>query len=101
VLDGEIVSLDRRGRPQFKNLLFRRGQPSFIVFDLLYDMGKDLRHEQLLDQKVELRRPVTSAGTSLCCMRITSRNTAKRCSSKFANSFRGHRCEAPERTIRQ
>ena len=27
VIDGEICSLDRRGRPQFKNLLFRRGNP--------------------------------------------------------------------------
>jgi ATP-dependent DNA ligase len=27
VLDGEIVCLDRKGRPQFKDLLFRRGVP--------------------------------------------------------------------------
>ena len=27
VIDGEICSLDRRGRRQFKNLLFRRGNP--------------------------------------------------------------------------
>ncbi|PYV53499.1 MAG: hypothetical protein DMG98_20870 [Acidobacteria bacterium] len=27
VIDGEICSLDRRGRPQFKNLLFHRGNP--------------------------------------------------------------------------
>ena len=27
VIDEEICSLDRRGRPQFKNLLFRRGNP--------------------------------------------------------------------------
>ena len=27
VTDGEICSLDRRGRPQFRNLLFRRGNP--------------------------------------------------------------------------
>jgi bifunctional non-homologous end joining protein LigD len=33
VIDGEICSLDRRGRPQFKNLLFRRGNPSFKVRD--------------------------------------------------------------------
>src|SRR5215470_11180343 len=47
VMDGEIVCLDKRGRPQFRNLLFRRGEPSFIGFDLLYDAGKDLRHEQV------------------------------------------------------
>src|SRR5213592_5201715 len=46
----------RRGRPQFKNLLFRRGNPPcFFAFDLL-TYGKDLRTERLLDRKQELRR---------------------------------------------
>src|SRR5256884_8381533 len=56
VIDGEICSLDRRGRPLFKNLLFRRGNPPcFFAFDLL-TYGKDLRTERLLDRKQELRR---------------------------------------------
>jgi bifunctional non-homologous end joining protein LigD len=57
VIDGEICSLDRRGRPQFKNLLLRRGNPPcFFAFDLLSFDGKDLRTERLLDRKQELRR---------------------------------------------
>jgi len=62
VIDGEICSLDRRGRPQ----LFRRGNPPcFFAFDLLTCDGRDLRTERLLDRKQELRRllarsPVTS-----------------------------------------
>jgi bifunctional non-homologous end joining protein LigD len=56
VIDGEICSLDRRGRPQFKNLMFRRGNPCFFAFDLLMCDGKDLRTERLLDRKQELRR---------------------------------------------
>ena len=57
VIDGEICSLDRRGRPQFKNLLFRRGNPPcFFAFDLLTCDDKDLRTERLLDRKQELRR---------------------------------------------
>ncbi len=56
VIDGEICSLDRRGRPQFKNLMFRRGNPPcFFAFDLLTCDGKDLRTERL-DRKQELRR---------------------------------------------
>src|SRR6059058_2603088 len=56
VVDGEICSLDRRGRPQFKNLMFRRGNPPcFFAFDLL-TYGKDLPTERLLDRKQELRR---------------------------------------------
>jgi ATP-dependent DNA ligase len=49
------VGLDKHGRPQFRNLLFHRGEPS-IAFDLLYDRGKDLRDEQVLDRKAALRR---------------------------------------------
>jgi len=57
VIDGEICSVDKRGRPQFKNLLFRRGNPPcFFAFDLLTCDGKDLRTERLLDRKQELRR---------------------------------------------
>jgi hypothetical protein len=53
---GEIVCLDRRGRPQFKNLLFRRGDPCFYAFDALMIDEKDLRRERLIDRKQELRR---------------------------------------------
>src|SRR5437588_8318949 len=57
VIDGEICSLDKRGRPQFKNLLFHRGNPPcFFAFDLLTCDGKDLRTERLMDRKQELRR---------------------------------------------
>src|SRR5438132_3879996 len=57
VIDGEICSLDGRGRPQFKNLMFRRGNPPcFFAFDLLTCDGKDLRNERLLDRKQEVRR---------------------------------------------
>src|SRR5213082_3364775 len=52
VIDGEICSLDRRGTPQFKNLMFRRGNPPcFFGFDLLTCNGKDLRTERLQDRK--------------------------------------------------
>jgi len=65
VIDGEIVCMDRHGRPQFKDLLFRRGDPCFFAFDLLMVGGKDYRNERLIDRKQELRRllnpmPVTS-----------------------------------------
>jgi bifunctional non-homologous end joining protein LigD len=66
VIDGEICSLDKRGRPQFKNLMFRRGNPCFFAFDLLNHDGKDLRTERLLDRKQELRRLLArSPATSL------------------------------------
>src|SRR2546427_5070728 len=66
VIDGKICSLDRRGRPQFKNLMFRRGNPPcFFAFDLLTCDGKDLRTEGLLDRKQELRLLLARSPDSL------------------------------------
>src|ERR1700738_1332357 len=56
VLDGEIVCLNKRGRPQFNDLLFHRGEPCFFAFDLLMSDSKDLRMERLTDRKQELLR---------------------------------------------
>jgi bifunctional non-homologous end joining protein LigD len=37
VLDDEIVCLDATGKPQFRDLLFRRAEPLFYTFDILWD----------------------------------------------------------------
>ena len=58
VLDGEIVCLDRKGRPQFNDLLFRRGKPYFFAFDLLYAEGKDKRRDSLVERKAALRQMI-------------------------------------------
>ena len=73
VLDGEIVCLDQHGRSQFNNLLFRRGEPFFYAFDLLWDEhawsddeqerrrfrnGEDTRYLPLCDRKLRLRAVV-------------------------------------------
>jgi bifunctional non-homologous end joining protein LigD len=64
VLDGEIVCLDKRGKPQFRDLLFHRGEPCFFAFDLLMTDGKDLRTEKLSDRKQELRRLLSKVPAS-------------------------------------
>jgi bifunctional non-homologous end joining protein LigD len=48
VLDGEIVCLDEDGKPQFRDLLFHRGDPRFVAFDLLWCEGEDLRYLPLI-----------------------------------------------------
>src|SRR6266480_4037332 len=58
VLDGEIVCLDRKGRPQFNDLLFKRGQPCFFAFDVLYADGKDFRRDALIERKIALRQVI-------------------------------------------
>ena len=65
VLDGEIVYVDRRGRPRFKDLLFHRGNPSFFAFDLLMLSGKDYRMERLTERKEEF-----AAATGLCSSKL-------------------------------
>lgn len=59
VLDGEIVCLDRKGNSQFKNLLFRRGEPRFYVFDLLSCNGEDLRYFPLAERKHIIAQPLS------------------------------------------
>ncbi|HBY62549.1 MAG TPA: hypothetical protein DEH78_22225 [Solibacterales bacterium] len=43
VIDGEIVCLDREGRPDYRALSRRRDRAHFIAFDLLQLNGEDLR----------------------------------------------------------
>jgi bifunctional non-homologous end joining protein LigD len=61
VLDGEIVCLDDTGKPEFRDLLFRRGEPRFVAFDLLWCNGQDLRYSPLTERKHELRSILPSS----------------------------------------
>ena len=65
VLDGEIVCLDKRGNSQFRDLLFRRGEPRFYAFDLLSCNDEDLRYLPLTDRKHRLQSVVPGSGAGL------------------------------------
>jgi bifunctional non-homologous end joining protein LigD len=80
VLDGEIVCLGLDGKPQFCDLLFRRAEPLFYAFDLLWDEhtrsddeeeqyrfrnGEDLRYLPLIDRKLRLHAVVPKRGERL------------------------------------
>jgi bifunctional non-homologous end joining protein LigD len=80
VLDGEIVCLDAEGKPQFANLLFRRAEPAFYAFDILWDEhaksddeeemrrfrnGEDLRYLPLVNRKLRLHAVVPKSGERL------------------------------------
>jgi bifunctional non-homologous end joining protein LigD len=49
------VCLDDRGYSQFNELFFRRGDPFFYAFDLVWLNGEDLRNRPLLERKTALR----------------------------------------------
>jgi bifunctional non-homologous end joining protein LigD len=65
VLDGEIVCLDSEGRSQFNELIYRRGDPYFYAFDLLWLNGRDLRDLPLLQRKQMLRDIIPPAPSRL------------------------------------
>jgi len=65
ILDGEIVCLDGEGRSQFNPLLFRRCNPVFAAFDVLWSGGRDLRPLPLMERKRVLRELVPSTSTAI------------------------------------
>jgi bifunctional non-homologous end joining protein LigD len=67
VLDGEIVVLADDGRSLFNELLFRRGEPRFYAFDMLWCDGEDLRFSGLADRKRKLRSLITGRERLLYC----------------------------------
>jgi bifunctional non-homologous end joining protein LigD len=84
VLDGEIVCLDSHGKPQFRDLLFRRAEPFFYAFDILWDEharsddeeelrrfrnGEDSRYLPLTDRKLRLRKSRTEASRTSALLR--------------------------------
>jgi bifunctional non-homologous end joining protein LigD len=63
ILDGEVCVLDERGRADFQRLqsLVEDGKParlSYLVFDLLWLDGEDLRKLPLLQRKAKLEKLV-------------------------------------------
>jgi len=54
ILDGEIVSLDAKGKPIFRELLKGRGYLAFAASDLLWLDGSDLRPLPLVERKRRL-----------------------------------------------
>jgi bifunctional non-homologous end joining protein LigD len=54
ILDGEIVALDRKGKPVFRDLLSGQGFLAFAAFDILWLDGEDLRPLPLAERKLRL-----------------------------------------------
>jgi bifunctional non-homologous end joining protein LigD len=54
ILDGDLVSLDRQGKPVLQHLLRGEGYPAFAARDLLWLDGTDLRDLPLKSRKQHL-----------------------------------------------
>ena len=80
VLDGEIVVLDRKGRPQFQLLQeyqkTGKGRLAFCVFDLLFLDGHDLRSQPLRQRKKRLQEILGTSPGLLFSEHIEERGIA-------------------------
>jgi bifunctional non-homologous end joining protein LigD len=63
ILDGEVVVFDSKKISRFQLLQQRKGRPQYVVFDCLYDDGRDLRKENLSARHEELERAVKRSAT--------------------------------------
>jgi bifunctional non-homologous end joining protein LigD len=77
VLDGEIVALDRAGRPEFYDLMKRQCQPVYYAFDLLWLNGRDLRGLSLLERKKILRKVIPRKSNSVGCISYVDKDALK------------------------
>jgi bifunctional non-homologous end joining protein LigD len=64
ILDGEIVVMSAKG-PDFLALFFRRGQPAYAAFDLLWLNGRDLRAQPLWRRKRALQKLIANSPIGL------------------------------------
>jgi bifunctional non-homologous end joining protein LigD len=64
ILDGEVIVADGTGRPVFIDLLRRNRPPGYVVFDILWLNGTDLRPLPLSERRRRLQTilPTTSPG---------------------------------------
>jgi len=62
VFDGEICVLDEDGKPRFNDLLFGRGEPVYVVFDLLFYEREDIRSLPLKERRAILDQEVKRYG---------------------------------------
>lgn len=86
IVDGEIVVLDDDGRPSFGALQerldrFGRANPhkqpvTFVVFDVLYGNGRDLREEPLEKRKAALAAMLTGRGPVMYSKHVVADGTA-------------------------
>jgi len=84
ILDGEIVKLDADRRPQFYDLIRRRGPFALVAFDVLVVNGKDVRALPLVERK-KLLRAVVPQRSSVVLYASTSTATAGSCLRRFAD----------------
>jgi bifunctional non-homologous end joining protein LigD len=79
VVDGEVVSLDSKGRSAFQRLQESQKKPAgltYAAFDLLYADGKDLRSAPLEERKALLERLIRDDSLVLYSKHVVGKGNA-------------------------
>ncbi len=69
-LDGEVVIFDAKRVSRFQLLQQSRGRPQYVIFDCLYENGRDLRNEPLSARREALERAVQPSPPLLLAERL-------------------------------
>ncbi len=88
VVDGEIVSLDEKGRSDFSRLQEypdNHAALTFVAFDLLYADGRDLRKTPLEERKALLEKIIADDGIVLYSKHVIGKGKAL-----FAQAKKNH-----------
>ncbi len=72
LLDGEVVVFDSKGVSRFQLLQQDKGDPVYVVFDCLFQEGKDLRREPLSTRRAAMESAIGSSKTLLPSRRLAS-----------------------------
>jgi bifunctional non-homologous end joining protein LigD len=88
VVDGEICSLDAKGRSSFQRLQEAMRKPvglTYVAFDLLYADGADLRLKPLEERKALLERMIRDDGLVLYSGHVLEKGKALFASARKSN----------------
>jgi bifunctional non-homologous end joining protein LigD len=88
VVDGEICSLDAKGRSSFQRLQEAMRKPvglTYVAFDLLYADGADLRSKPLEERKALLERMIRDDGLVLYSGHVLEKGKALYASARKNN----------------
>jgi bifunctional non-homologous end joining protein LigD len=63
ILDGEVIAVDKTGRPQFYDLLRHTRPSAYVAFDLIWFNGADLRAFPLSERRGHLQNILLEGST--------------------------------------
>ena len=89
ILDGEVVAVDKTGRPQFYDLLRNARVPAYVAFDLMWLNGEDLRPLPLAERRRRLQ-DVVPKGAAIISEALSVTGTGRKLFELIcANDFEG------------